>query len=59
MILTAGQASEYDQANALIDGFCASYVLADKGYGYDSDAFILAIRSVGAEPVVPPRKGRL
>ena len=57
MILTAGQASEYGQANALIEGFCANYVLADKGY--DSDAFILAIRSAGAEPVIPPRKGRL
>ena len=45
LILTAGQASEYGQANALIEGFSANYVLADKGY--DSDAFILAISSGG------------
>ncbi len=57
LILTAGQASEYDQANALIEVFSANYNLADKEY--DSDAFILAIRSAGAEPVIPPGKGRL
>ncbi|WP_413783209.1 IS5 family transposase [Endozoicomonas montiporae] len=57
LILTAGQASEYGQANALIEAFSADYVLADKGY--DSDAFILAIGCIGAEPVIPPRKGRL
>ena len=41
IILTAGQASEYGQANALIEGFCANYVLADKGH--DLDAFINVI----------------
>ncbi len=56
LILTAGQASEYDQANALIEGFSVNCILADKGY--DSDAFILAIRSAGDEPVIPPGKGR-
>ena len=30
-ILTAGQASEYGQANALIEGFNPQYVLADRG----------------------------
>ncbi len=57
LILTAGQACEYSQENALIAGFSAHYILAEKGYG--SDAFILAIRSAGAEPVIPPGKGRL
>jgi transposase len=37
-ILTEGQSSEYDQADALIEGFRADFVLADKGY--DSDKFI-------------------
>lgn len=31
LLLTAGQASEYHQANALIEGFEAEYVLADRG----------------------------
>lgn len=38
LLLTEGQASEYGQADALIDGFQADYVLADKGY--DSDHFV-------------------
>ena len=56
LLLTAGQASEYGQANGLIEGFDAEYVLADKGY--DSDDFIEAIAASGAEAVVPPRKSR-
>jgi len=56
LILTAGQASEYGQANALIEGFTASYVLADRGY--DSDVFIEAITHTGAIPVIPSRRNR-
>ena len=56
LLLTAGQASEYGQANELIEGFDADYVLADKGY--DSDTFIEAIEASGAEAVIPPRKSR-
>jgi transposase len=56
LLLTAGQASEYGQANGLIEGFNADYVLADKGY--DSDNFIEAIEASGAEAVIPPRKNR-
>lgn len=55
--MTQGQASEYGQAEALIDSFDADYVLADKGY--DSDDFIRKIESQGAVPVVPPRSNRL
>ena len=47
LLLTAGQASEYGQSKALIAGWVADYVLADKGY--DSDEFIEAIA------VIPPR----
>ena len=56
LLLTAGQASEYGQANALIEGFSADYVLADKGY--DSDAFVQTITDSGAEPVIPSRKNK-
>ena len=40
LLLTAGQASEYGQARALLDGFQTDYVCADKD---DSNDFILAI----------------
>jgi transposase len=56
LLLTAGQASEYTQAEALIDGFRADFVLADKGY--DSDAFVAAIQNSGATPVIPPKSNR-
>ncbi len=57
LLLTPGQASEYGQAQALLDGFSPRAVLADKGY--DSDAFIEAIRRQGAEAVIPSRRNRL
>lgn len=56
LLLTAGQASEYGQANALIEGFYADFVLADKGY--DSNDFIKKIEESGAVPVIPPRRNR-
>ena len=56
LLLTAGQASEYGQANALIEGFDADYVLADKGY--DSDEFVEVVEKTGAIAVIPPRRNR-
>ncbi len=56
LLLTAGQASEYGQASALVGGFDAAYVLADKGY--DSDKFIEELEKAGATAVIPPRKNR-
>lgn len=56
LLLTAGQKSEYTQADALIEGFDAQYVLADKGY--DSDVFVTTIESHPAIPVIPPRSNR-
>jgi transposase len=56
LLLTAGQTSEYTQAEALIAGFEAGYVLADKGY--DSDAFVSAIAESQATPVIPLKKNR-
>lgn len=57
LLLTAGQASEYGQANQLIEGFFPKFVLADKGY--DSDAFEEAIIASNASPVIPARKNRI
>jgi Transposase DDE domain len=56
LLLTAGQVSEHTQAEALIAGFSADFVVADKGD--DSDAFVEAIKDSGAAPVIPPRSSR-
>lgn len=56
LLLTAGQTSEYTQAEALIAGFEAGYVRAHKGY--DSDAFVSAIASSQALPVIPSKINR-
>lgn len=59
-LLTPGQDHDVTQGPVLID--CATKngatkkVIADKGY--DSDAFIDAIKARGAEPVIPPRSNR-
>jgi len=57
LLLTAGQVSEHTQAEALIAGFRADFVLTDKGY--HSDAFVAAIKGVRATPVIPPRSNRI
>jgi transposase len=57
LLLTPGQASEYGQAEALIEGFDFEAVLADKGY--DSDAFVEVIQRRGAEAIIPSKKNRL
>jgi IS5 family transposase len=51
LLLTAGQASEYGQVNALIEHFKAEYVLADKGY--DSDDFVQTITEAGGSSDYP------
>ena len=56
LLLTAGQTSEYTQAEALIDGLNAEYVLADKGY--DSDRFVKTITDQKAIPVIPSKRNR-
>jgi hypothetical protein len=57
LLLTAGQALEYKQAAALIKGFTSEAVLTDNGY--DSEAFVGAIQSMGDQAVIPSRKNRL
>ena len=55
-IVTEGQRHDSTQARALLTGFTAAYVLADKGY--DSQALIEYIEGQGATPVIPPWAGR-
>jgi transposase len=54
--LTGGEASDYTQALALLDGVKAKAVLADKGY--DADYVVEAAEAMGAEVVIPPKSNR-
>jgi transposase len=55
-ILTAGQSGDILVAPALIDGFDAEAVLADKAY--DSNALRAIIADAGAEAVIPSNRSR-
>jgi transposase len=55
-ILTPGQASDITQGPALIFGFSAASVLADRGY--DCDEFRTRIKMQNCDPVIPPRANR-
>ena len=55
-IVTGGQRHDSTQARALLTGFTAASVIADKGY--DSQALIEDIEGQGATPVIPPRANR-
>ena len=57
ILLTPGQASEYEQAAALIVGFTCEAVRAHKGY--DSVSFVDAIQCMGAGAVIPSKTNRL
>ena len=46
-IATEGQRSDYTQAVALLEGFTATAVLADRGY--DGQELIDALYAIGAE----------
>jgi len=56
VFVTQGTTADCKQAIALIDGFAAQYLLADRGY--DSDAIISQARLQGMSAVIPPRKNR-
>lgn len=56
ILLTPGQDHDVTQGLALIETSNAEKVIADKGY--DSNAFVEAIKAKGAEPVIPPRSNR-
>lgn len=55
-IITQGTTADCTQAVALIDGFTAEKLLADKGY--DTDAILDQAESQGMTPVIPPPKNR-
>jgi transposase len=55
-ILTGGERNDITQAEPLIRGLPARYVLADKAY--DADHFRQAIHAKGAEPVIPVNRTR-
>ena len=57
VILSAGQIADIEQAEALIKGQSAEFIVADKGY--DSDAFVKAISAQGSQPMIPPHSNRL
>ncbi|WP_227665247.1 IS5 family transposase [Magnetococcus marinus] len=55
-IITKGTRADCSQAQALISGFEAECLLADRGY--DSDAIVEQACEQGMKPVIPPRKNR-
>ena len=57
LILTAGQASESKQARALLEGFEAEFVIADKGY--DADEILNQITLCGSQAIIPPKANRI
>jgi transposase len=54
--VTAGQVHECSQAEALLSGREAKWVLGDKGY--DSDRILRFIQAMPATPVIPPKVNR-
>ena len=55
-IITQGTAADCKQATALIDGFNAQHLLADRGY--DTNEILCQAASHGMSPVIPPMKTR-
>ena len=54
--ITPGPTADCTQAERLIEGFYAKYLLADRGY--DSDAIVEAALAAGMTPVIPPKSNR-
>jgi transposase len=57
ILVTAGTVADCTQAIALISGFTAEYLLADRGY--DSNAIIEEALSAGMQIVIPPKRNRI
>jgi transposase len=56
VLVTAGTVADCTQGCALIEGFVAGWLLADKGY--DSDAIIAKALEQNMSVVIPPKKNR-
>jgi transposase len=57
IIVTDGTTNDSTQAESLITGLNAGYLLADKGY--DSDEIVKKAGTFGMIPVIPPKKNRI
>ena len=55
MAVTAGTVADCTQAEALIDGIEAEYLLADMGYDTNR---VLVARARGMAPVIPSKRSR-
>lgn len=56
ILVTSGTTADCTQAIALIDGFTAEYLLADRGY--DVNGLIDAALQAGIQIVIPPKRNR-
>ena len=56
MYITEGTTADCTQAQYLIEGIDAQFLLADRGY--DSNAIIDKAIELGMEPVIPSKKNR-
>lgn len=56
LTVTAGQAADIGQAEALLAGHAPEVVVADRGY--DSKALVAVVAARGAEAVIPTQKSR-
>ena len=55
-IVTGGTVADCSQADKLIEGIEAEYLIADKGY--DTDEVVRLALSAGMQVVIPPKKNR-
>jgi transposase len=56
VIITPGTTADCTKAQDLVEGFSATYLLADRGY--DSDLIIEFAKKSNIIPVIPPKKNR-
>ena len=56
ILITQGPRADCTQAERLIEGISADYLLA--GRGYDSNAILAQSKAQGMMAVIPPRKNR-
>jgi transposase len=55
-LITQGTTADCTQAITLMDGFCAQYLLADRGY--DTNEIFEQAELRGMSPVIPPKRNR-